>query len=357
MNNTAYPDQGQTMRQPASAILGIDSADRYTIDTDTGLRIDKQPEYNFSLYKGQSVLNGFIKRLGLTEINMEWNVPNVNSYNNQFAIGITSTDISNGATDVATPQDYIIRTEVDIGFYTPIELAAALEARLNNTLTVAGVLINGATADLQVYIDPKTLSVQLVADLGTGIGEFFVPYVGVAPFTTVDTRNCTMYQMLGLNSLLTSYTLSPASGSGRYEIYGSYASYLYTRYIDIVSENLTKKQEVKDSSTQPPEIGASNLLARLYIGNSGLSESRFDISGMGCNIVGTRPFQLYKEYKSPKYIYWDSREFINLIDIKVYDDAGRPLYEQAEQQSVNAGAGYVAGNTAEFQITILASEN
>jgi hypothetical protein len=163
--------------------------------------------------------------------------------------------------------------------------------------------------------------------------------------------------MMGLNSLLTSYSLSPSSGAGRYEIYGSYASYLYTRYIDIVSDNLTKKQEVKDSSTQPPEVGATSLLARVYVGNSGLSESRFDVSGVGCNIVGTRPFQLYKEYNTPKYISWDAREFINIVDIKVFDDQGRPLYEQAEELSINAGAGYVAGNTAEFQITLLASEN
>ena len=357
MNNTAYPDVGQTIRQPSTAIFGIDSADRYNIDNSTGLRIDTQPEYNFSLYKGQSVLNGFIKRIALTEINMEWNVPNVNTYNNKFAIGLSSTDISNGATDVASVNEIILRAELDIGFYTPLELAAALETQLNAILTTASVLVGGATADLQVNIDPKTLNVILVADLGTSLGEFFVPYVSVAPFNKVDTLNCTMYEMMGLNSLLTSYSLSPSSGAGRYEIYGSYASYLYTRYIDIISENVTKKQEVKDSSTQPPEIGATSLLARLYVGNSGLSESRFDVSGVGCNIVGTRPFQLYKEYNTPKYIYWDSREFINLIDIKVYDDAGRPLYEQPEQLTINAGAGYVAGNTAEFQITLLASEN
>jgi hypothetical protein len=302
-------------------------------------------------------LNGFIKRLALTEVNMEWNVPNVNSYNNKFAIGLTSSDISNGDPDVATVNEIILRVEIATGFYTPTELALELQTKLNADLSSANVLVGGATEELKVIVEPKTLYITLVADLGTSLGEFFVPYESVAPFTKVDTANCTMYEMLGFGSLLTSSSLSPSSGSARYEIYGNYASYLYTRYIDITSENLTKKQEVKDSSTQPPEIGASNLLARLYVAPPGLSESRFDISGSGCNIVGTRPFILYKEYNTPKYIYWDAREFINLIDIKVYDDKGRPIYEQVEQLDINAGAGYSAGNTAEFQLTILASEN
>jgi hypothetical protein len=133
MNNTAYPDVGQTIRQPSTAIFGIDSADRYILGAD-GVRNDTQGTYNFSLYKGQSVLNGFIKRLALTEINMEWNVPNVNSYNNKFAIAINGPDVSGAVQNV--------EVEVPIGFYTPLELAAELEELVNDYIDNNKYVIN-----------------------------------------------------------------------------------------------------------------------------------------------------------------------------------------------------------------------
>lgn len=342
--NTAYPDAGQTIRHPATAIFGIDSADRYTLNPSNNVRTDIQPEYNFRLYKGQSVLNGFIKRLALTEVNMEWNVPNVNTYNNKFTIALTGGDISNGYAE--------IEITVPTGFYTPNELIQYLQDEIDTALPP--LIDSPATADIFITLDPKTLYVDIQLDMSGGDGYLMVPFtepeIGVP---RASTDKCTMYEMLGLGNLLTS-TLPLSLGTTDL-IQGNYASFLYTRYIDITSENLTKKQEVKDSSTQPVEIGASNILARLYIAPPGLSESRFDISGTGCNIVGTRPFILYKEYNTPKYIYWDAREFINLIDIKVYDDKGRPIYEQAS--SLPSNGDWVVGNSAEFQLTILASEN
>jgi hypothetical protein len=275
MNNTAYPDVGQTIRQPSTAIFGIDSADRYILGAD-GIRTDTQGTYNFSLYKGQSVLNGFIKRLALTEINMEWNVPNVNSYNNKFAIDINGPDVSGGVQNVAV--------EVPIGFYTPLELAAELEELVNDYIDDNNLLDDpGFTADFSFTIDPKTLYLTIDSDISGGAGAVLMslPTRGITDDTAIEL--CTMYEMLGLSNLLFSPTLRLNSPSyeATTQIQGNYASYLYTRYIDIVSNNLTKKQEVKDSTTQPPEIGATNLLARVYVGNSGLSESRFDVSGVG----------------------------------------------------------------------------
>lgn len=347
MNNTSYPDVGQTIRQPATAIFGIDSSDRYSFDSATLIRTDKQPEYSFSLYKGQSVLNGFIKRLALTEINMEWNVPNVNTYNNNFGIVVVGADLSGVS-------EYEVVVSVPTGFYTPLELTTYLQTTINSTLTSAGVIDPGKVADVKISIDPKTLYLT-IAGKGTAVNGATLTLKVPTTLGTPNLNKTTMYEMLGLRNIVDTFAIVNLFPNPFWV--GNYASFLYTRYIDITSENLTKKQEVKDSSTQPPEVGANNLLARVYVGNSGLSESRFDVSGVGCNIVGTRPFQLYKQYTTPKYIYWDSREFINLIDIKVYDDAGRPLYEQATDVGISPTYGFVSGNTAEFQITLLASEN
>lgn len=347
MNNTAYPDVGQTIRQPATAILGIDSADRYAFDSSTGLRADRQPEYNFSLYKGQSVLNGFIKRIALTELNMEWNVPNVNTYNNKFGIVFTGTDLSG-------TEEYEVVITVPTGFYTPLELTTYLQTAINTALTTANIIDAGKIADVSITVDPKTLYITVAgkgsAPTGANLG-LRVPFTGGRPAL----NKTTMYEMLGLRSTVDNFAIVNLNPAKKW--FGNYASFAYTRYIDIVSDNLTKKQEIKDSSTQPPEVGASNLLARVYIPSNLQTESRFDIAGTGCNIVGTRPFQLFREFKTPKYIYWDAREFINLIDIRVYDDAGRPLYEQVAELGVAPDYYFINGNTAEFQITLLASEN
>jgi hypothetical protein len=293
--------------------------------------------------------------MALTEINMEWNVPNVNTYNNKFGLVIFSPDLS-GLTQITAV------VEVPTGFYTPLELAEYLETELNDFL--ADDLKAGFVANIVVSVDPKTLYFTLKngTDPSGAVCDFAVPSTQITDASGnvkayPDNANTTLYEMIGFGPFKSNPKLIDGPLVELVPTWvGSYASMLYTRYIDIVSDNLTKKQEVKDSTTQPPEQGGSNLLGRIYIGHSNLNESRFDISGVGCNIVGTRPYLLYKEFKTPKYIFWDGREFINLIDIKVYDDMGRPLYSQTDSEVITSTPA-VAGNTGEFQITILASEN
>jgi hypothetical protein len=131
----------------------------------------------------------------------------------------------------------------------------------------------------------------------------------------------------------------------------------YTRYIDIVSSNLCKKQNVKDGSTQPAELFNNSILARIYICNNA-NESRFD-SVDGCNIVGTRPYQLYKMFDSPKYIYWDAREFINNVDLQVRDDSGDILYNIPLSVLIDQPGTRTTtnGNTGRILMTFQMSEN
>jgi hypothetical protein len=68
---------GTPFRPPAVAVMTIDSRDRVKIDPATGYRIDTTTPYEIYINKGQSVMNGFFTRIGLTEVNMQWNTPNV----------------------------------------------------------------------------------------------------------------------------------------------------------------------------------------------------------------------------------------------------------------------------------------
>ena len=74
-------DKGTTIRQPATANLMIDSADR------------DEARYNspwdFQITKGQSILNGFFTRVGTTEVTLEWNIPNGLVFQSLPAISVT----------------------------------------------------------------------------------------------------------------------------------------------------------------------------------------------------------------------------------------------------------------------------
>ena len=62
-------EKGQTIRQPATANLMIDSADRNgTVYPSAG---------NFQITKNSSILNGFFTRIGVTEVVLDWNQPNI----------------------------------------------------------------------------------------------------------------------------------------------------------------------------------------------------------------------------------------------------------------------------------------
>ena len=64
-----------TVRPSATAILAIDSDDRYP----NYLVRRTNPSYPFSfpIQKNQNILSGFFKRLALTEFRLNWTLPNI----------------------------------------------------------------------------------------------------------------------------------------------------------------------------------------------------------------------------------------------------------------------------------------
>jgi hypothetical protein len=65
-------------------------------------------------------------------------------------------------------------------------------------------------------------------------------------------------------------------------------------------------------------------------------------------------------FDTPKYIYWDAREFINNVDLQIRDDAGELLYN-VPLSLINAGTGEVRtavnANTGRIMMTFQMSEN
>jgi hypothetical protein len=145
--------------------------------------------------------------------------------------------------------------------------------------------------------------------------------------------------MLGL-------TPSDSSANTWQTITGGYASYQSTPYVDIVSNLLTKNQNVTDGDSSKKAFGSK--LCRLYFANENMESRTND------NIIGTRPFVFKREFNSPKQIQWNSTENIDVIDISVLNKFGSVIYIEPIFSSVGDVA--TIGNTADFFFTVQITE-
>jgi hypothetical protein len=100
-----------------------------TVDTRDGLRVDKatgyyvqtgQTPYDINIYKSQTLFSGAVERIGLTEINLPFNIPNVNKTNNVLFFKEETGAEAN--------------IVIEEGFYTPAELASAVRMALNGVI-------------------------------------------------------------------------------------------------------------------------------------------------------------------------------------------------------------------------------
>jgi hypothetical protein len=300
-------DPGRTQRSPATAYLLVDSFDRHQSAewNDPTLPVN-QPINNFTISKRQPFLSGFFNRLGLTEVRFPYMIPNINERNNKIEV----VDATSANVVITIPE----------GYYTPDELATELD----NQLTAG---ITGQT--WAVTYEEEEAIFQIVSN-----GTFtLLPY----DYGTANrTRKGLFYMMNGiLSSPSTTYVTAPGP------------SLQYTTYIDICSRALTQFQQVKDNSSR--ENQAQCVVTRLFLVNYQSNENLGD-GGSGAKLSwpGCRPQMVYRDFANPKQSAWQPGQFIDAIDIALYDDAGDLLYYPAN--SINT-------TTNDFQLNFLASEN
>ena len=315
------------IRFPAVALLCVDSEDGYRFDND-GYRVDTNQPNRIYINRQRPLTFGYMTRVALTEVNMQWDTPNINDRNNSFEISIINT--SGGP--VASTE---VTIQIDNGFYKPSELANAIEDALNTEADIITYLnVTGAGKPFTVSVDPTTLRMTIAQT--TPIADFDSFAFSLLP------------PAKGTQNLLNVIGLLPFGQPQDYEsVTGSYATYQYTPYIDIVSNYLTKNQNVSDGDTALNNTGQK--LARIYLSNEAI-EARTDD-----NIIGTRPFVFRREFKTPKYITWNTTENIDVIDIQVLDYLGNPLFISPNEEVVGNDISY--NNSAAIQFTLQVSEN
>ncbi len=353
-------DKATTIRQPSVALLCVNSSDQETYDPATGLRINSSTPARIYINNQQPALFGYMTRLALTEVSMEWDIPNVNDYNNTLTIGYY---------DVATPTVLagVVRITLPVGFYTAPQLGIAVKDALNANATLTaqfgantfliqyGVMICGTNP----LVAGQTLTArgsQFAIQTTSATARFAIlPYS--KKYTGLPVLQDDLTNMMGLTPSQTTLT--------SYKTFiGGYASLQYTPYVDIVSNILTKNQNIRDGTSSKTQK-TSSILARIYLSNENFTPREVTITyapttgvvtSATDNAIGTKPGTLRREFAYPKQISWNNTENVDVIDLEVLDAKGNPLFFQPTASTYDPNT-IVINNTADFFFTLQATEN
>ena len=339
MRNTAnYISENQdveggtvTVRPSATAILAIDSDDRYQ----NYLQRRQNPTYPFSfnIQKNESILNGFFKRLAMTEFRLNWTLPNLS-----LAWGNTSLNFHYSTTGA----DNNLLIIIPDGFYSADELRQELQSQIrtvsstflvtisdkdDNTLSFnapSGTffffesmgstnreLVDMLNVPTQPYLFLKTITAS--TQVGTsvtytvpnGTSQFLIgQQVAVSGITGGSGWNIAYNNYLAPATVIakpsstTVTLLYPVAPTGTPSSYaGSQIINLYfpvitsgipnlrpMDYFDIVCSQLSYNQELKDATSAPI---TRDMIARIYLDDGTPSQAIFNTSIFSNTVIST----------------------------------------------------------------------
>lgn len=396
MSSGAPVEDGTPIRYPSQALLCVDSANTQVFEpiryaagvisnpSTAGLRIDDKTPAEIQVNKQAPLMFGYMTRVSLTEVNLDWNTPNVNDRNRYLTIALWYTP------DAPVSDPEIIgyaRIELVQKFYTLPELTKALQAELNATVTgypgIAGILgltwtvkwnFNDFDAPLNNFTcNDYNVHIAVIPNLAPPDARFYfsivpsnVPRQGItsaspAAVVSIPAIDYDLTKMIGMIPTLDRGTFAELYYT---TITSSSTTMQYTPYVDITSAILTKNQNVQDNDSTTRSI--RNRLCRLYLAEEGCvarfvsatyatpGDQDSTLLSSFDNAVGTRPFKINKEFKTPKVIQWNTTENIDIIDLEVLDYLGNPIY--ITPSAYGGGGNELIGNTADFQFTVQVSE-
>jgi hypothetical protein len=307
----------QTIRQPSTALFTLSSKDRFKDyeDRHTNYASQYRSPYNFLIAKNQSIFNGFFTRIGLTEIVFPYVIPNINEKTQKFRYTIEGG---------ANPGTYT--KTLNIGFAFPGGIASEMESLIQ--VEIPTYTMTYGSAGLPRF------------EWDTGDPNIEITFVPL-PYNSTDfpyssnVKQC--FDLLGLS------TLQSTAGVN----YGGDTFCSFTEYIDIVCQQITYNQALKDGTSQPI---ARDAIARVYIQSEG-NQTFLTADDANFCPAGCAPFTIYRQFSSPKQIQWSPNQPLGQVQIQVYDDQGEIL------QELNAGLSIDPVPGTDFNLTFLVSEN
>lgn len=303
-----------TVRPSSTALFCIDSADRYATIQDSATGTSSP--YSFNIVKNQALLNGFFKRIALTEIVFPYYIPNINSRTDSIQLSL------NGGAFTTVLMFPVL------GFYSPSQMATQMQTALRTATGIAGLTVSYNNSGRFVFSTTTADTIAFgrgnYAGLGARINQF------------------QLFDLLNLGPLNTTASTQTVSGVTRCR---------YTEYIDIVSSQLTYNQKLKDTSS---DAITRDILARIYI------ETEDDLIQPYWNgtaevitlndIPGTNAFTINRKFPLPKQIRWDDSQPLGNVTFEVYDDKGELL-------SARLGVQFPDYTMPDWRFSLLVSEN
>lgn len=336
-------DKAITIRQPANALLVVDTNDSKLFSNVTGIRTDTKTPAQVYINNQRPLLNGYFTRVALTEMNINWATPNVNKTNNTLTMEVDSSSGLRGG-----------RLVIPEGFYKPTELAVAI---MEQFIAVFGTYLNYEAPGNPLFVgyNARSQSFTLESQSGTTgswnnfqfiikskVGRLIQAPVYLNALPALDDD---LTEMMGI-------VPTQQFESGISTLNGGFASMMYSPYIDVVSNLLTKNQNVSDGDSAITYT--SSKLARVYFANEKIEANTED------NIPGVRPFSFRREFITPKQIQWNNTENLDFVDLSVLDHKGRLIYV-TPTTVINSSPGdpdeITVGNQANIQFTLLVSES
>jgi hypothetical protein len=326
MSTGAENATGVTIRFPANSLLCVDSTDADVYSTNKAYRIDDNSPNKIYINKQRPLMYGFMTRLALTEMEIQYDIPNVTKNNNTITLQLFSA--TDATPPVITAGAFVRVSVVGNQYYSNQALATALTTSLNanasvialfgaSAFTVSAGVAGGFIFDL-TGAGTSYPSGRTRGYFGFVAGDALQSFTGLAPVE---------YDLLYAMGITPKQPVLTAPLKGIYTKYTTgFAPMIFTPYIDVVSNLLTKNQNVADGTTA--KTVTSSKLARIYFANENIFPTIYDDSVTPAEIfqIGSYPFIIRREFKTPKQIQWNSTENVDVVDIQVLDYKGNPLF-------------------------------
>jgi hypothetical protein len=329
-SNYSARDTAITQRPTSTALLVVDSEDRFANYTEARLSTASSP-YDFSINLPQSLMNGFFTRIGVSEVVFPWAIPNVNAKTNKIIVRVEGP--------YAGPLPYpIVDTVITLtdGFYTPAQLAAEIQLVVRATVPNMGAFFMNYGAVGAVSNNAAIL------EYGSGTGNYgvaFIPMTALSSAWPYPDTSRQLFDVLGLSQVNT----VPEGNA-----FGGFTYCQATRYVDIVSPQLTYNQALKDTGSQKV---MRDSLCRIYlIDPSNIQSTTLPSSATFCP-PGCAPTTFYRNFATPKQIQWlPNQPVVGNLQFQVYDDEGDIL-------TLSSVIPSVPPSRLNWSITLLVSEN
>lgn len=348
-----------------NAILAINSLDRYNKNQGVGGQLASfaaslenqynktgQPCNNFQVGGFGALIYGYIKKIQISQIQLEYNVPTViPGKNDEFIIIARNQD---------PPNDVIAALiTIPYGYYTPSELAAVVNIELGNSTLEAVTTV--AVTYRTLYNDFVFASIENDTGLTYQISFPDIDFIKAALISlgNVDPDAyitvLRTYKLFGISIDNSPFAIQQPTKQT--------SQFLYTPYVDIFSTALTKYQKVKDNTTNASSD--STLIARIYLSgvagpqNTG-GEIQAGVTPLDDIIantnyaypLGSRPFVVTQDCNTPKVIRWSKDETVYALDFQLRDQYGDLLFTQFGTSGNSQNPIFYT----EFQMTLMCIE-